>query len=310
MMSSSIFLLVQNELIRYGMPIVFILGIIGNVFVVILFSQRRQNSCAMYLSSSAVLNTLVLMILVPLNIHRIEHPDPTNYSLVLCKTRYYVTHTWSQLARFLTTFACIDRFILTTNNSRLLTMNHPRVARKIMMFTIIVYHIFLIHLAIFTTIQNKQCGQFGVYYLLYQIYALIFFFLIPLVLMSVFGYWTYHNMRRLHEHIRSSKRSTNHRDRDLLTMVLVEVLVYAATMFWYPFILLEIAITTYLDINKSTELIQIEGLLSTVGALFVFINSAIAFYLYLIVSKQFRRDFQNLLIRWKSCVRRREHLRV
>jgi hypothetical protein len=296
------------------MSIVLLLGVIGNIFVVILFSRRRQNSCAMYLSGSAVFNTVGMMILIPLSIYRIYYPDPTSYSLVLCKLRYYFSHVSGQTARYLMTFACIDRFILTTNNPRLLVMHYPKVSRKIMSITIIFYHIFLIHLAIFTTIHNGQCGQFGVYYLLYQIHVLIFFSLIPLILMSVFGYWTYHNMRRLHARIRLAKTSVNitvhRRDRDLLTMVLAEVLIYAATIFWYPFVLLEIGITTYLGVNKTIEHIQIESLLSTIATLFIYINSAIAFYLYLIVSKQFRKDFHHLITPWRNRSRRRKYFRI
>jgi hypothetical protein len=212
------------------------------------------------------------------------------------------------------TFACIDRFVLTTNNPCLQVIHHPKIARKIMYIFLVFYHIFLIHLAILTTIQNGQCGQFGVYYLLYQIHILIFLSLIPLVLMSVFGYWTYRNVRQLYARIRPAETAVNHqaittvprRDRDLLTMVLTEVLVYAATMFWYPFILLEIALTTYLDVRKTIEHIQIEGLLSTIATLLIYINSAIAFYLYLIVSKPFRKDLKELIIRWRDRATRRE----
>jgi hypothetical protein len=131
--------------------------------------------------------------------------------------------------------------------------------------------------------------------------------------MSVFGYWTYRNVRQLYARIRPAETAVNHqaittvprRDQDLLTMVLTEVLVYAATMFWYPFILLEIALTTYLDVRKSTERIQIEGLLYTIATLFLYINSAIAFYLYLIVSKPFRKDLKELITRWGHRITRR-----
>ncbi len=310
-MSSSILLLVQIELILYGMSIVLLLAIIGNVFIIILLSRRRQNSCAIYLSGTAVFNTVGLMILIPLSIYRIYYPDPTSYSLVLCKLRYYFSHSWGHTARYLMTLACLDRFILTTNNHRLLMMHRPKVSRTIMNITIIVCHIFLIHLAILTTIHNGQCGQFGVYYILYQIHVLIFFSLIPLILMSMFSYFAYRNVRRLHARILPVETAVNHRaihrrDRDLLTLVLAEVLIYAATMFWYPFILLEIAITTYLGVNKTIEHIQIEGLLSTIATLFLDINSTIPFYLYLIVSKPFRKDFKDLIIQWRHRMMRRE----
>jgi hypothetical protein len=212
-----------------------------------------------------------------------------------------------------TTFACADRFVLTTNNPRWQFVHDPKLARKIMIITGIFYHTFLIQLAILTTIRNGQCGQFGIYYLLYQFYVLIVVASIPLLLMSIFGYFTYRNVRQMYSRVLSTETTGNQRssitvhrrDRDLLTMVLAEVLVYAMTMFWYPFILLEIAITTYLGISKSIEYTQIESLLSVIATLFVHINSSIPFYLYLIVSKPFRKDLKRLIIQWKYKIIRR-----
>ena len=125
---------------------------------------------------------------------------------------------------------------------------------------------------------------------MYQIHVLLFF-----SLLSVFGYLAYRNMERLHTRVRpGAGQLTSSRDREVLTMVLAEVITYIIATFSYPFVLLEISITTYLNITKSTRYIQIEGLLSMITALLVNISAGNAFYLFIIVSKRFRKDFFKL----------------
>ena len=59
-MSSSTLTTIQNQLNLYGYSIFMILGNIGNVFIVIIFSRQRQNACSIYLISSAVVNIVYL----------------------------------------------------------------------------------------------------------------------------------------------------------------------------------------------------------------------------------------------------------
>lgn len=127
--------------------------------------------------------------------------------------------------------------------------------------------------------------------------------------MIVFGYLAYRNMRQLHARIQPAVSSTtgtrntiviHRKDRDLLVMVLVETIVYVITMSLYPFILLEISITTYLGISKSILYIQIESFVSTWASILIYINSGIAFYLYCFVSKTFRKEFIEIVIQLKN----------
>jgi ABC-type Fe3+-siderophore transport system permease subunit len=60
-MSSSIFSLLQIDINYYVIPTITILGEIGNIFIVILFSRRRrQNSCATFLLWAAVMNNVTI----------------------------------------------------------------------------------------------------------------------------------------------------------------------------------------------------------------------------------------------------------
>lgn len=81
----------------------------------------------------------------------------------------------------------------------------------------------------------------------------------------------------------------------MLTMVLTEVIVYVVTLFIYPFIVFEVAVTNYMGINKSIEYIQIENFIFIIEIFLVYLNCASPFYTYLVDSKAFRTDFSELL---------------
>jgi hypothetical protein len=85
-------------------------------------------------------------------------------------------------------------------------------------------------------------------------------------------------------------------DRDLLIIVICEVLVYVITATPFALILLEILISGYMIPNKSVQYLEIEGLIITIAIFLLFVNSAIPFYIYLISSKSFRRHFKQLII--------------
>jgi hypothetical protein len=53
---------VQAELNLYGYSIFMILGTIRNTFIVLIFNQNHQNTCSIYLLSSAIVNGIYLIV--------------------------------------------------------------------------------------------------------------------------------------------------------------------------------------------------------------------------------------------------------
>ncbi|CAF4295172.1 unnamed protein product, partial [Rotaria sp. Silwood2] len=120
--------------------------------------------------------------------------------------------------------------------------------------------------------------------------------LIPLILMSIFGYLTYYNMRKLHMRIQPrdldrNKRNIRKRDQELLRMVLGDVFVNLLTLFPYSFVILETAITTYISMNKSIDHIRIENFITVITSFLYLSNFAAPFYIFFTISKSFRKDF-------------------
>jgi hypothetical protein len=96
------------------------------------------------------------------------------------------------------------------------------------------------------------------------------------------------------------------RDRELWVMVISEVLVYIITVVFYPISVIEMMISQNIIPNKSVEYLQIESLFYFLGFFLLLMNRALPFYIYLIVSKQFRRNFIQLIIKFYQKVTRQQ----
>jgi len=303
MLSSSTLTTIQTQLNNYGYPIFMVLGNIGNVFIIGLFSQQRQNACSIYLISAAVVNMLYLTFTGFIQIFPIYYADGTIRAIILCKIYTYAINVIGQMAKTMLVLACIDRFLMTNERVSFRLLSTPKRAKYLIFFSIIFWLLLTIHIPIARTVVNGECGAFGIYSTIYSVYAIIFVGLIPTIISGIFGYLTYHNMRQRHVRIQPVVQNPNdanisiqRRGQALLIIVIAEVVTYVITTAVFPLIELEMIISQYLIPNKSSQYLQIESFILNIAHLLLFINSAAPFYTYLISSKSFRRDFKQLII--------------
>jgi hypothetical protein len=313
-MSSSVLSMLQVQVPLYVLSIILILGNVGNCCSAIVFSRRRQNSCAMYLLGAALMDIIYLTFSSTLYLVSLQHVVLTSSSLVFCKLAFYLSQAWGQIGRYFIVLACVDRFVMTTNNIRLMVLNRPLVVRYIMVFVVLFWHIFPFHVLILSTITNGQCSQFGVYYIVYHIYLVVLLCIIPFASRSIFGILAYRNIKRLRTRVQPIDHITvgdgpnnmvHRRDRELFTMATTEAAVCVVTTIIYPVIVLEVSITNYMGISKSSDHLQIESFISTIGTILVSSNSAAPFYIYLAVSSTFRRDLKKLITKLRRSMVRR-----
>ncbi|CAF1264792.1 unnamed protein product [Adineta steineri] len=296
-MSTALLPVIQTQLVRFGTTVILFLGCFGNGYVVFLFIRHRKNACAMFLLSAAVMNIIYLVFSIPLTVYTYEYGDPSLYSMSLCKLRYYLFHVWGQMSRYFILLACIDRFALTHMNANMRALSQPHIARRWIVITTIFWHLFALHIVIMTTVKNGRCGYFDLYSTLNSIYVLIFVCLLPPVGMGIFGYLALLNMKRLHNRVQTTGTANasiviHRQDRNLLVMVLAEVLIYVVTMSLYPAIILELAVTNPMATSKSLQQVQIENFILFIAQILIYINTSAPFYIYLTVSKTFRKDFK------------------
>jgi hypothetical protein len=310
-MSSSTLIAIQTQLNFYAFPIIGILGNIGNIFIVILFSRHRQNACSIYIISSAILNDIYLTINTLIQIFPLYYGDETISAFAICKMRYYLPNVIIQTARTMFVFACIDRFLITDGRASFRAFSTPKRAKYLFFISIIFWSLFASHMAVMITIRMGKCGTYNIYSTIYTVYITIFAGLIPSITLGMFGYLTYRHVAQRHARIQpithnigNVNNNIQRRDRDLLVLVISEVFVYVITTISYPLILLEIMISGYMISNKSILYLQIEGFIVTIMFILLIMNTAAPFYIYLISSQLFRRDFKQLIINSYSKLRR------
>ncbi|CAF1479436.1 unnamed protein product [Rotaria magnacalcarata] len=129
--------------------------------------------------------------------------------------------------------------------------------------------------------------------------SLVFF---PSILMTIFGYLAYRQVKQLGTRIRPSRNNQNRfivrrSDRELLLMIFTQVFIYVISTMLYFAITLEILITYSSNINKSIERIQIESFIMSFTLFLIHMNHAANFYIYVLVSNGFRHDFKKLIKR-------------
>jgi hypothetical protein len=302
-MSSSTLTTIQAHLNLYGYSILTILGIIGSVCIVILFSRQHQNTCAIYLISSAIVNGLYLIFFGLIQIFPFYYGSETIFASAFCKIYPYILNVLGQIARTTVVLACVDRFLITNERATFRAFSTLKRAKWFIFFSIIFWLVFDIHIPIMRTIINGHCVLFGIYSIIYTFYAIIFVSAIPAIILCIFGYLTYRNLKLMRLRVQPIidnrihvNNSIRRQDRDLLIIVISEVLLFIIATILFPLILLEMMISRYVISNKSVQYSQIETFILNISYLLLFVNSAMPFYIYLMSSKSFRRDFKQLII--------------
>jgi hypothetical protein len=311
-MSTLILTSIETQIHFYGNPIVIALGIIGNIFIFILFNRQRPNACSIYLMHSAITNLLYLLISGFYQIFSVSYYNQTLRALFLCKfISSYTPNFLGQVARTILILACIDRFMITSQRARIRAFSTPKRAKYFIFFSYIFWLIAASHTLIWSTTSKGQCIKVGIYATIYTFYAIFLTGLIPSFILCVIGYLTYRNVRQLHRRIQptaqyrnNTNNSIRRRDRDLLVLVIAEAFAYIITTSLFSAIILERMISSYVMPNKSLQYVQAEIFVLNVSYSLLFVYSGVSFYTYMISSKSFRRDFKQLIMKSYQNVKR------
>ncbi len=125
--------------------------------------------------------------------------------------------------------------------------------------------------------------------------------IVPPVLMSVFSILTISSLHQRH----GTQVRARQRDRYLMRLVIAEVIVNVVTSIPYSANLIYGRMTDYV-IGKSPERLEIESFISFFTQFLIYLISVNSFYLFMLTSKRFRKDFINrLLYCWNRNVLRK-----
>ncbi len=116
---------------RYTPIPIFILGLVGNIFNILIFTRRSlfKNPCTVYFLSATCVNINVLFFgLLVRSLMDGFNIDVISNSLVLCRLRYIFFHPSSVLSSCFLVLASIDRFCISSQSIRLRKFSHLAIA--------------------------------------------------------------------------------------------------------------------------------------------------------------------------------------
>jgi hypothetical protein len=313
---SSIALLSTAEqmLTRYGMSTYVAFGNLGNLLAIAIFVQRdqRRNPCSLYLLWMTICNLICLDVgIIPI-IFSLDHQDISNQYLAACRIQFYIRHTSFQIMRTYKVLACIDRFALSSVEVRIRSFSQRRMAIRLIIIFGIFWALAVIFFSVVRTIQNGSCNIYNdLYSLIYTIYYIIFAGVLPPFLIVLFSLLVMRNLKQMRSRVQpttTENPSVNilrKRDRDLMRMVLIEVMFYVISTMPFSIYLVYKMITN--DYVKSKEQNQIESFINYMTQSFImYFNTALPFYIYISTSSSFRRQCKKVIIQFYAFMLRKE----
>ncbi|CAF1301770.1 unnamed protein product [Rotaria sp. Silwood1] len=302
--------LTEVILTRCILAICMILGIIGCLFNLMIFCQKkfRSNSCSVHFITTSIFNLLVILCgIIPELLASYQNYDIALYSSTFCKAKSYIIHVFLMISRSSVALACIDRFALCSPNANIRRLNQRHISILLVIMACVLWLIVPIHVLVYVDIQipNRRCGGSSTYLIIYSIYAAIVTS-IPLVIMIIYSFLAVRNVQLTFVRIQATTINTNEninrptrvqkRDIQLMTIVISEVIVYYISTVSFPIYSIYLAITS--DISKTTNRLAIESFMRYLALKFlIYINSCSIFYIHLLASKPFRQECKLLILR-------------
>lgn len=243
-------------------------------------------------------------------IYALNHPNPLSYSLLFCKLQYYLRHAFSQSMRSFLVLACADRYATCNNRARTRLFSRYQIAIRIIPFVIV----FWLILAIFPTmLYSITDGVYdaihGVPDIMYSVYILIALGIFPTVSMITFGLLLAANLKGIRGRVQPMQGSINttnilrKHDRDMLKMLLIELIVYTFTTLPNTVVLMYRLLTQ--STIKSSDGQQIESFIFYLTRIFLlYLNNGLSFWIYLLISRSFRLELKNLILKFWSFIRK------
>ncbi|CAF1144701.1 unnamed protein product [Didymodactylos carnosus] len=298
---------IATQLARYLSIFILICGTIGNMLNIIVFMQRslRLNPCSIYFLSSSVSSLFALFSGLTTKILSTYDLNPIDESPVQCKIRNFLLYSTLTTSTWFIALASIDRYFISCQNVKRRQLSNLKntyyLVGILTVLTMLIYgEIFYCFGANLSTppsplpcySKNYPCRLYN------DLTFAIIFVLIPCFIMSLFGYLTILNVRKLNRlvdttlSIQNDTKRMKRPDRQLIQMLLVQVVL--TTMLGLPVAIQRLYATFTIYLVKTQLQLSIENFALQLLLLFTFISMSIPFYLYLLTSTLFRQTFMGL----------------
>ncbi|CAF1533302.1 unnamed protein product, partial [Didymodactylos carnosus] len=224
--------------------------------------------------------------------------DFTLSSLIWCKLRLFLRQTFALTVLACICLATIDRYLLScqdVHRRRLSKILNSRVTLPIVPLFILVISSPLAISMIITVNKDNQstCTYLSTSYLYYStcVYNPLFLVIIPVSIMTIFGLMTYNNLRQ--RRITPIVQQQHRLDQQLTSMLLLQIVIIIVSSIPYCVQAVYAAITV--NSQKDSFISARDILIMTITSLIFFLNNISNFYIYLISSPAYRKQFIKLI---------------
>lgn len=308
---------ISTQINRYLSIFIFLFGIFGNIFNVLVFSQRsfRKNPCAILFMVSSVANLIAILSGLTSRTLSGWAADLTNTDRFLCKFRAFILNVARPIAFWLILLAAVDRWLLSNTDVRFREMSTLKNAyRGIIVITISSIIIFSQILYCYEpNLINAPLKCYGATLacrLLTDLSFTIITILIPIFLMLIFGLMTIKNIHQSRVQTEPANTSTanttkshhgisqqrRHKtDSRLFLMLITQITLLL--IFGLPLGIQKLYTSITVNRIPSNTQVAIDNFVYNFVLLLNFLANGMPFYIYTLVGGSiFRTAFMKILV--------------
>ncbi|CAF1182141.1 unnamed protein product [Adineta steineri] len=303
------FLLLNRNISKYGMGLIWIVGNIGSTMNCFIFLQSnlRKNPCVMYFLASSASQFLTFNFALLTRILQFGHNiQAVNTYLWFCKIRYYLFYVFVAIPRYYIILASIDRYFASSSDINRRRWSSPKIALRLIIGNSLFWCLMYIQVLIFYEIDNNDCSfRNGIYGMFFSIYIIIDSGIFPLAIMLICGLLTINNIRKIKSRIRPLRvvvviqpvrlARISRKDLQFSRMLLNQICIWIILNLINPCYLLYRTLTD--NIIKSPLRLTIELLINNMSYFLIYLGFSLTFFVYTLSSSMFRREFYRLIRR-------------
>ncbi len=287
---------------RVVLTVFIILGTIGNILNLIIFTRPKhsRSSCILYFIAASIDNILVIYTSLLFRLLSSGYSYNITISDFVCKLRLYLSYVFLAVSPYFFILACFDRYCSSSVSVRRRSWCNRKIAKRLIIAALILACVLYLHMAIFykmiisgTSISCSATS--GVYTVFYRIFYLVIYCLLPSACMGVLCILTLINIREQARRIRptlvSGGNNLRRIDRQMMRMLFSQVLTQLLCIL--PHAIISILA---LFINTSST---IYNFFNQIFILPLYVSYATSFYVFTLSSRIYRKELMKIIWFWK-----------
>ncbi|CAF0992334.1 unnamed protein product [Adineta steineri] len=302
-MSSLSFSIISSQFSTYaGLPIC-IFGIIGNLLNIRILYPTRSNPSSFLLFISSFFNIIALSEgLLPRILAISFNIDASSTSMLWCKSRLFIAYSVTITSLTCLCFASIDRFFLSCRSVGWRNRSKLSTAKIAVIIATTVIFASNIPLLVFETIIDvksatgnitQTCVIINSDLTIYINYILrpVLLGILPGTILSITGWLTYRHINSI-----TGIQIRGTFQRSLTSMILLQIVAVFIPIIPFSTVAIYQLITS--SVVKSSYRLAQEALALNITNIILYISYASNFYIYLMSSSSYRRDFLQFILFW------------